>query len=165
MRILGLELTSNFFPFRFIVFIANRTCYNVQSCLLNIFPKSTNQLAVLLTECCTANQILTECCMGITGNLPYINRQSQCQHALLCQYCTLLILHNIHNYNADCIIQIDGYVCHCEPGYEGIHCEHDVDECLSHPCHNGATCKDLINEWHCVCHSGFEGMCQGWGHY
>ena len=29
------------------------------------------------------------------------------------------------------------YVCSCQPGYEGQHCEKEIDECLSSPCING----------------------------
>ena len=29
------------------------------------------------------------------------------------------------------------YVCSCQPGYQGQHCEEEIDECLSSPCVNG----------------------------
>ena len=33
----------------------------------------------------------------------------------------------------------------------------DVDECASHPCQNGATCIDEINDYSCDCAAGFTG--------
>jgi len=30
----------------------------------------------------------------------------------------------------DCIDEIDGYSCFCESGWNGTHCEYNVDECL-----------------------------------
>ena len=34
----------------------------------------------------------------------------------------------------------------------------DIDECLSQPCVNGATCIDLVNQYQCVCLSGMYGQ-------
>jgi len=37
-------------------------------------------------------------------------------------------------------------------GYDGDHCEIDLDECeLYEPCQNNATCKDLIDDYSCTC--------------
>ena len=36
----------------------------------------------------------------------------------------------------------------------GEFCEEDVDECLSRPCSNGATCIDGQNGFSCVCMQG-----------
>ena len=35
----------------------------------------------------------------------------------------------------------------------------DIDECAinGNPCHNGGTCQDLINNYACVCHGGYNG--------
>ena len=38
---------------------------------------------------------------------------------------------------------VDSYTCDCEgTGYEGVHCEDDIDECATgqHGCMNNATC-------------------------
>lgn len=45
------------------------------------------------------------------------------------------------------------------PGYHGLYCEEEYNECLSAPCQNYATCRDLINSYECVCTPQFEGVC------
>jgi hypothetical protein len=52
------------------------------------------------------------------------------------------------------------YDCLCEPGFVGVHCETDVNECESSPCQNGGTCSqgsspDLCE---CTCAPGFVGI-------
>lgn len=47
----------------------------------------------------------------------------------------------------------------CKPGYQGVNCEYEVDECHSKPCLHGGTCINLINRFSCVCPSGTHGTC------
>ena len=42
-------------------------------------------------------------------------------------------------------------------GYTGSYCQHEINECDSAPCQNGATCKDLIGSHSCTCPAGFQG--------
>lgn len=46
-------------------------------------------------------------------------------------------------------------------GYHGLYCEEEYNECLSAPCQNYATCRDLINAYECVCTPQFEGTAVG----
>ena len=47
----------------------------------------------------------------------------------------------------------------CAPGYEGINCETEIDDCKLNNvvCENGGTCVDLFLDYQCMCASGFEG--------
>ncbi|XP_076198018.1 sushi, nidogen and EGF-like domain-containing protein 1 isoform X8 [Aptenodytes patagonicus] len=56
-----------------------------------------------------------------------------------------------------CKDRIAEFLCLCEPGYTGHHCESDVDECQSEPCKNGGTCRDLLGSFACYCPEGFVG--------
>ncbi|XP_076046639.1 cell polarity complex component crumbs isoform X2 [Oratosquilla oratoria] len=49
-----------------------------------------------------------------------------------------------------------GYECQCVPGYTGINCEINIDECAPGPCVHG-TCEDGINAYSCSCWPGYEG--------
>lgn len=46
-------------------------------------------------------------------------------------------------------------VCVCKPGYEGVGCEINSDDCASNPCMNNGKCVDGINMYHCVCANKF----------
>ncbi|NXM70843.1 SNED1 protein, partial [Serilophus lunatus] len=56
-----------------------------------------------------------------------------------------------------CKDHIAAFLCLCEPGYTGHHCELDVDECQSEPCKNSGTCQDLPGSFACYCPVGFLG--------
>ncbi|KAH7640703.1 DNA repair protein Rad9,Rhp9 [Dermatophagoides farinae] len=57
--------------------------------------------------------------------------------------------------------QAVGYTCTCVPGFEGIDCEINKDDCQINHCQNGGICIDEINSYSCQCIYGFEGkMCQ-----
>ncbi|KAM3620131.1 uncharacterized protein V6R79_018650 [Siganus canaliculatus] len=58
---------------------------------------------------------------------------------------------------AICRSRGDGYSCFCVPGFQGAHCQIDVNECVSQPCMNGATCLDQVGRFSCLCSTGFTG--------
>lgn len=51
-----------------------------------------------------------------------------------------------------------GYICICSPGTTGVNCAASVNECISNPCKNNATCNDLSNGYNCSCLPGYTGM-------
>lgn len=50
-----------------------------------------------------------------------------------------------------------GTCCQCITGYTGNRCETDINECVSSPCRNGATCVNLVNAYKCTCPTGYTG--------
>ncbi|NXG46611.1 SNED1 protein, partial [Psilopogon haemacephalus] len=56
-----------------------------------------------------------------------------------------------------CQDRLAEFLCLCDPGYAGHHCELDVDECQSEPCKNSGTCQDLPGSFTCYCPQGFVG--------
>ena len=56
-----------------------------------------------------------------------------------------------------CEEEARGYTCTCLAGFQGEHCETDIDECADEPCLNGGTCVDEVNDYSCTCLPGFQG--------
>ncbi|KAG8520842.1 Delta and Notch-like epidermal growth factor-related receptor [Galemys pyrenaicus] len=53
---------------------------------------------------------------------------------------------------------VDGDPLSMKGGYHGLYCEEEYNECLSAPCLNAATCRDLINGYECVCLPEYKGI-------
>ncbi|MEQ2282139.1 hypothetical protein AMECASPLE_037417, partial [Ameca splendens] len=53
---------------------------------------------------------------------------------------------------------LQSYECMCHPGWEGKYCQQEIDECLSLPCKNNATCTDLLDDYKCLCSPGWTGV-------
>ena len=62
------------------------------------------------------------------------------------------------------------FACVCQPGFEGVLCLTDIDECEAEPCQNEGTCSDSTtvdedgapvgvepNSFACACTTGYEG--------
>ncbi|XP_029444624.1 cubilin [Rhinatrema bivittatum] len=63
--------------------------------------------------------------------------------------------------NGQCIATISGYICLCDPGWTGINCTDNINECSSNPCQNGGRCVDGINGYFCNCTNTWTGpQCQ-----
>lgn len=59
----------------------------------------------------------------------------------------------------NCIDNINGFKCICEPPFTGSTCEVEMDPCASNPCSNGAICSPYSNyrDFTCSCNIGFTG--------
>ncbi|XP_050976456.1 EGF-like repeat and discoidin I-like domain-containing protein 3 isoform X2 [Labeo rohita] len=54
-----------------------------------------------------------------------------------------------------------GYLCRCPLGFDGVHCQHNVNECEKNPCKNGGSCTDLRANYTCQCPGEYMGRnCQ-----
>ncbi|NXX80095.1 CRUM1 protein, partial [Urocolius indicus] len=57
--------------------------------------------------------------------------------------------------------QAAGFVCWCQPGFAGVECAVNINECEEGPCENGAVCEDGIADYTCHCAPSQDGT--AWG--
>jgi Notch-like protein len=62
--------------------------------------------------------------------------------------------------SSGCKDLVDGYECECTPGWTGINCTDNMDDCIPNPCYHGE-CIDKLDGYECNCSQGWTGnKCQ-----
>ncbi|XP_061175426.1 uncharacterized protein LOC133184388 [Saccostrea echinata] len=56
-----------------------------------------------------------------------------------------------------CVNLAPGFRCDCQPGYAGVNCEVNVNDCAGVSCTGGSTCIDMVNAHYCRCPLGKTG--------
>ncbi|XP_073446794.1 protein crumbs homolog 2 [Dendrobates tinctorius] len=64
--------------------------------------------------------------------------------------------HSPCQHGGQCQDLFNSFSCTCPSGWEGVHCELNIDDCKSKPCAHGS-CYDLENSYRCECSSGYTG--------
>lgn len=64
---------------------------------------------------------------------------------------------NMCKNNGTCYVNSGRVLCTCIPGFVGVLCEQQVDNCDSGPCKHGATCTNLVNNYTCECTKFYSG--------
>ncbi|XP_037100509.1 protein jagged-2b isoform X2 [Syngnathus acus] len=65
---------------------------------------------------------------------------------------------NVCGPRGRCVSGLTGnFTCICDPGFNGIYCHENINDCLKSPCRNGGTCIDGVNSFQCFCPDGWEG--------
>lgn len=63
-------------------------------------------------------------------------------------------------HNGTCVDLVGGFHCTCPPGYTGLRCEADINECRLGACHVAHT-RDCLQDpgggYRCLCQAGFTG--------
>ncbi|NXA19018.1 CRUM1 protein, partial [Ibidorhyncha struthersii] len=57
--------------------------------------------------------------------------------------------------------QAAGFLCWCQPGFTGVECAVNINECEEGPCKNGAVCEDGIADYTCHCAPSQDGIIWG----
>ncbi|XP_071475764.1 cubilin [Marmota flaviventris] len=124
-----------------------RVCTLIDICLINnggCHPDASCSSALGSLPLCT-------CLPGYTGNGYGPSGCVQLSNICLSHPC----LHG------QCIDTVSSYFCRCDPGWAGVNCTENINECSSNPCQNGGTCIDGINAFSCECTSSWTGShCQ-----
>ena len=113
------------------------------------------------------------CESGYTGSRSvdmFLDRGKQLHYYLYSHRCFRRCQHLIDDCSdapcqngGTCVDEIEGFTCQCRPGYVGLQCEAEIDECQSNPCNPVGTeeCVDMDNMFKCKCRPGFVGqMCE-----
>lgn len=74
---------------------------------------------------------------------------------MVCDFNTLLAFFFFKG--GHCLDSGNSLTCRCHPGFTGLRCETNIDDCASNPCQNAGTCVDGINGFTCSCTLGFSG--------
>ncbi|XP_065897908.1 fibropellin-1-like isoform X2 [Dysidea avara] len=105
----------------------------------------------LANQCCSYNDggvCTDDCGMNREGNSNFTCVCSNFWTGTDCDVCSLAC-ENEGTQAPDCS------KCLCVPGYEGIMCENEINECDLNPCENNGTCIDLVNDYSCQCVAGY----------
>lgn len=81
----------------------------------------------------------------------------QCVGHFTGMFCALTLCELEPCLFGECELTVNGYRCHCQPGYTGLSCERKQSPCEDNPCEGRGECVEKGDTFHCRCHAWWEG--------